>query len=166
MSPAIFAEFPFCASSLVAWTEIRHGTLTRGKSPDSMPGAVVNCPFIPLLRARLMVDAQHVQSKRSDCTLHWIAIDTERGCRCGLDRDMSGQASRPGMPPTGPFEIEALEPGEYPDHPVPWSHDPARETSLAWNLIERNWLGRAETTEFKTCGTIPRQDCTSTGVFS
>lgn len=40
MSLAIFAELSFCESSLLTWAEVRHGTLTRGRLPDFLPGSV------------------------------------------------------------------------------------------------------------------------------
>ena len=62
------------------------------------------------------------------------------GRRGAVDRDISGRAPQPDMPPRGPFEIEEIEPGEYPDYPALWSHDAARETRL---VVEPDRRGSA-----------------------
>ena len=48
----------------------------------------------------------------------------ELGHRGALDRDING------TPPRGPFDINPLEPGDYPEFPALWGHDATRETSL------------------------------------
>lgn len=48
----------------------------------------------------------------------------ELGKRGAVDRDINGAL------PRGPFDIFPLQPGDYPEYPVLWSHDAGRESTL------------------------------------
>ena len=110
------------------------GELSLGETHPS--GSYLNAPFATAFRAfglrhlkladvmanlesgRLLLPrmAGHVAVGMT----HLYALG-ERGAG---HRDISGAGRR------GPFDIVRLEPGEYPDWPVLWSHDAARERRL------------------------------------